>query len=111
MFNNIFLDYHDSKFYSVDTFFYVVVWKCGSALRVAQSWRRAVRIEDIHYSMFIFAYFFWGGIFVFMLIFFNNYCIVWATITLSHYHTKKSVEWRIGRKKYNIYYVYNYILP
>ena len=54
----------------------------------------------------------WGGmIFVFMLIFFNNRCVVWATSTLSHYHTKKCVEWHIARKKYNIYYVYNYILP
>ena len=30
MFNNIFLDNHDSKFYSVDIFFYVIVWKCGN---------------------------------------------------------------------------------
>ena len=32
---------------------------------------------------------------------------------LPHYHTttQKCVEWRIARKKYNIYYVYNYILP
>ena len=28
-----------------------------------------------------------------------------------HSYIKKSVEWYIGRKKYNIYYVYNYILP
>ena len=52
-----------------------------------------------------------GVIFVFMLIFFNNCYVVWATSTLPHYHTKKCVEWRIARKKYNIYYVYNYILP
>ena len=31
-----------------------------------------------------------------------------ATSTLPH---EKRVEWYIGRKKYNIYYVYNYILP
>ena len=34
-----------------------------------------------------------------------------ATSTLPHFHIKKRVEWYIGRKKYNIYYVYNYILP
>ncbi len=28
-----------------------------------------------------------------------------------HSYIKKRVEWYIGRKKYNIYYVYNYILP
>ena len=28
-----------------------------------------------------------------------------------HSYIKKSVEWYIGRKKYNIYYVYNYISP
>ena len=42
---------------------------------------------------------------------FNNQPIIRATITLSHYNNKKRVEWYIGRKKYNIYYVYNYILP
>ena len=42
---------------------------------------------------------------------FNNQPIIRATITLSHYNIKKRVEWYIGRKKYNIYYVYNYILP
>lgn len=35
-------------------------------------------------------------------------------VLLSHYNTitiKKESKWYIGRKKYNIYYVYNYILP
>ena len=31
--------------------------------------------------------------------------------TFLHSYIKKSVEWYIGRKKYNIYFVYNYILP
>ena len=52
-----------------------------------------------------------GVILCVILIKFNNLYIVCVFPTFLHSYIKKRVEWYIGRKKYNIYYVYNYILP